>query len=344
MNREKLNALISGQEAWGDDLGHSWEYRGEKGFSWYDLSLNCNTIPCDVDTAIIVTSWYGHLKFLMRTLEQYRKTGAFVILAYNNPFYGMSSAEDMTCWMPDWRHFLMANAFVMKHITYDCEKRNGWFWNTRYAQAIVKSFPNIKYVLSTNGDCLIEKPEGLKDVKALLGDADLMSGQQSISNIHTASVLYKAEAFHKIMDWMYEVMRRYVISSFCPETLLMDAITDLKLNAKPAPKQPIYPQDGTIDMYTCYGQDSTWKDLLGYRNLFAEQECAWVEGLDPVPAKFVDNYRNWIYFEGCQRESLCKFYETGDRRYLMMWWDKGETSWYDRISMPVEFYGEKPIC
>ena len=32
--------------------------------NWIDLSINYNNIPCQSDTVIIVTSWWGHLPFL----------------------------------------------------------------------------------------------------------------------------------------------------------------------------------------------------------------------------------------------------------------------------------------
>jgi hypothetical protein len=343
MNRDKLSRLTGGIEEWKSDLGFNSEYRNSDGLSWYDLSMNCNDVPCKTDTAIICTSWYGHLKFLKPVLESFRKSGAFVILAYNNPFLPWDkNITDAHLRLPNVHHLLLSHAFVMKHITYDAEKRNGWFWNTRYAQTILRGFPNIKYIFATNGDCIWDKPDGLDEVKRLLRDGDLMSGQSTETCIHTAAVLYKAEAFHKIMDWGYEIMRRSTIASFSPEVLLLNAVKDLKLDYRPPPKQPIGP-DGSIDVYTCYNEDSTWKELLGFRNLFAEQETRWIEGHDPLPRKYFDDYNNWMYFEGVLLDTLCKYFDTGDRRYLMMWHDRGESSWWDRIFMPLEFYSKEPI-
>lgn len=344
MNEKKLDRMIAGIDPWKENFGTGMERRGADGMSWYDLSINCNSRPCDTDTAIIVTSWMGQLKWLKAVLTQYRLTGAFVILAYDNPFYAWAetNSHQMIRCMPNPSHYLLANSVVHKHITYDSDKRNGWFWDVRYAQGILKSFPNIKYVYCTNGDCIIEKPEGMKDVIALLGEADLMAGQSSDSVIHTADMIFKIDAFNKIFDFMADKMTPPVLGSRSPEQMLLEAVAALGIKVKHAPEQPLA-ADGTLDCYCCDGQPSTWKDLLGFRNLFAEYETAGNQGKEPLPAKYVDSYNDWIYWGGEERETICKFWETGDRRYLYKFWDQWEDSDYNRLYYPIEHYGKDPI-
>ena len=344
MNEVKLKRMIAGIDPWRENFGEGMERRGADSVNWYDLSL-LNSLPCEPDTAVIVTSWMGQLKWLKATLRSYRLSGAFVILSYDNPLYAWMPAnhsEILRCF-PNMSHYLLSQAFVMKHITYDSDKRNGWFWDVRYAQGIIKQFKNIKYVYCTNGDCIIEKPEGLKDIKALLGDNDLISGQSNGNTLHTAAVLYKVDAFNKIFDYMAEIMRVPVIGSHSPEVMLRESVSELNLKVMHAPKQPLWPADGTVDMYCCYNQDSTWKELLGFRNLFAEYETLGNEGKEPFDKKYVDNYMDWIYFGGEERETLCKYWETGDRRYLYMFWNRWEDSDYNRLYYPIEYYGKEPI-
>jgi len=116
--------------------------------NWYELSMNHNSIPYNSDTAIIVTSWVGHLKWLKATLTNYRLTGKFVILSYDFPFYAWSGAagRDLDLMLPNAGILLLPHAWVSKHQTYDCDKRNGWFWDVKYGQGIVKLFDNFKYV------------------------------------------------------------------------------------------------------------------------------------------------------------------------------------------------------
>lgn len=346
MNEARLNKMISGIEPWKDNFGEGMERRGNDGMSWYDLSINCNSIPCQTDTAIIVTAWAGQLKWLKAVLTQYRLGGAFVILAYDNPFYAWAENGNhpMMRMMPNPEHYLLANSVVHKHITYDADKRNGWFWDVRYAQGIIKNFPNIKYVYVTNGDCICEKPEGFKAVADLLGDSDLIAGQQTSNDtIHTATMFFKAEAFHRTFDYMAELMRVPVIGSRSPEGMILEAVAKLGIRVRKAPKQPLDDQDGTVDCYARYDQDSTWKELLGFKNLFAIQETTWNFGLEPLDKKYLDFYMDCIYFSGEERETICKYWETGDRRYLLQYWDRGEDSDYNRLYYPLTHYGTEPI-
>jgi hypothetical protein len=345
MNERILNRKLAGIDPWSRDYGESMERRTEDGMSWYDLSINGNSIPCQTDFAIIVTSWMGQLKWLKYVLARYRESGAFVILAYDNPFYSWgikNEAQDIRC-MPNPNHYVLANSVVHKHITYDSDKRNGWFWDVRYAQGILRSFPNIKYVYCTNGDCVCENPDGFRTAIDMMGDADLLAGQGHDDFIHTANMLFKVDAFHRIFDQMYEWMRVPVLGSRSPEGLLMLANKVLGTRVKHAPVQPRDPSDGTIDNYARYDQASTWKEILGFKNLFAIQETCWNEGREPLPAKYFDPYHDWIYFSGEEKESICQYYATGDRRYLMMWWDRGEDSDYNRLYYPLDHYGKEPI-
>lgn len=345
MNEKTLALKAAGLAPWHENYGQGMEFRGADDMSWYDLSINLNSVPCQTKLAIIVTSWYGQLKWLKAVLSKYRESGAFVILAYDNPFYPWipkSPAEMVRC-MPNMQHYILANSVVHKHITYDADKRNGWFWDVRYAQGILKQFSNIEHVYVTNGDCICERPEGFKEIIELMGDAELMAGQMRDGNIHTADMMFTAAAFHKTFDYMHEMFRVPVIGSRSPEGSLWEAVSSLGLKLKYPPQQPLDPSDGTIDAYSRYDQDSTWKSVLGYKNLFAIQETTWNFGLEPLGKEYIDDYMDWIYFSGEERETICQYWATGDRRYLYKYWDCGEDSWYNRLYYPLEHYGKDPI-
>lgn len=344
MKQERFARMWAGLEPWREDFGQGMESRGADGLSWYDLSINANSIPCEAQTAIIVTSWAGQLKWLAATLAGYRATGAFVILAYDNPFYPwMAPCEGnvLRC-LPNQKHYVLANSVVMKHITADSDKRNGWFWSVRYAQGILRQFPQIKHVYVTNGDCLWEKPEGLPDLINLLGEADLLPGQSNPGLIHTAAMFFKAEAFHDVFDYMAGLMQVPVIGSRSPEVMLLEATTNLNMQVVHAPVQPL-DLDGSLDCYARYGQDSTFKRLVGFRNLFAEYEVAGNEGRDPKVEKYVDLWADCLYWGGEERETICQFWKTGDRRYLYMWLSQWEDSDYNRLFYPLEAFGPTPI-
>jgi hypothetical protein len=330
---------------WNESFGNGMERRGKDGYSWYDLSL-LNSLPCEKNVAIIVTSWAGQLKWLKQTLRSYRETGCFVILAYDQHFFPWvdETESEFLRTMPRPEHYKLANSVVFKHMTADAPKRNGWFWLVRYAQGILHGFQNIDYVYVTNGDCVFERPDGFRDILALLGTSDLISGQTTQSGtIHTANVLFERSAFDAVMDYMFKLMRYPVIGSRSAERNLLEAVKAFGLDVKIAPKQPL-DKDGTVDPYARFGQDSTWKELVGFRNLFAEFEQAANDGLElEWLAPYVDDFKDWLYWSGEERETVCKYWETKDRRYLMKFWDQGEESDYNRIYYPLSYYGKEPI-
>jgi len=317
--------------------------------NWYDCVFNVNSFPFNTDMAIIVTSWHGQLRWLKKTLQNYRLTGKYVILSYDNPFLPCdpSSKVDEIAFnerLPRSIHYLMAHSVVMKHLTFDADKRTGWFWDVKYAQGLVNQFPNIKYVYCTNGDCILEKPENINQLVELLGDGDLMSGQSAEgSTIHTADVIYKIDAFNKVVNYMTEHFIIPVIGSFSPENLLGEAVIYNKLKVTHAPQQPISLLDGSIDYYCRESVPSTFREVIGFRNLYAEQEYRENNALEPLPKEFVDDYKDYSYIDPGDRVTIGMYYKTGDRRYLYQWWDRGEDSWYNRLYFPIEHYGKEPI-
>lgn len=317
-------------------------------YTWDDMAFAQNSKPFEADTAIIVTSYYGQLGWLKATLSSYRKSGHYVILAYDNPSYIWSNLDDYEYQirnLPHPLHYLLAHSVVVKHKTYDADKRTGWFWDVWYAQSIIKNMPNIKYVYCTNGDCIVDKPNGFWALKELLGDGDIMSGQSTPGGtIHTADMLMSISGFNKIMDYMSDRMRWPIMASQSPEAMLRDAVDCLSLKEVIAPKQPL-DKDGNIDYYMKESKTSTFQDLLGFRNLYHEFEYYENNSLEP-PIEFrdyMDPYKDYVYFRGDWRETICQYWKTGDRRYLMMFWDRGKDSWEDRKFLTLEEYGKEPI-
>lgn len=349
MNKEmdRMIKILSGMELCNfSGLSPSTENRKGFEFTWTDLSFNINDAPFFMDTAVIVTSHSGHLIWLKSTLASYRLTGAYVILSYDpSSIFPWHNLEDPTygpLHLPRPIHYLLAHSVVMKHKTYDAEKRIGWFWNARYAYSIIKSFPNIKYVYCTNGDCIFDKPEGLKQLSGILGDGDFMSGQSTPgSTIHTACLYAKIEVFEKIMDYFTSRMKNTVLGGQSPECILGDAVKILGLK-ETFVKYPIL-ADGSVDYYGTQNLPCTWKDVLGFRNLYHENEYRENNRLEPIEKKYFDSFMNYIHAPGPWQETLCQYFATGDRRYLMMWWDRGCDTDTDRRYYDLDHYGKEPI-
>ena len=294
-----------------------------------------NDIPFKTDTAIIVTSYDGHLMFLKETLKRYVQTGAYVICAYDRN--GQTPPEDVMD-IPD--------AWVFKHRTYGAEKRNGWIWNVIYgAGLIADEYTNIKYVFTVNSDCIWEKPEYMEDLIELLDEHGIMSASGN-GLIHTCAVLYKQSIFKRFAEYMKHKLENNISQSYSPEVLLRDYVKQW-VDKFVVPIQPIYPKghafEGQIDHYSAYNQDSTWKRIVGYRNLGGEHKWSCLEHLEPVEKRYFDLRNIGKFLSQHEKTTLMNYYTTNDRRWLYKYWAEGEDSYYNRIYKSLEYYGKKPL-
>lgn len=282
---------------------------------------------------ILATSHDGHMKFLKYALTQYRKTGKYVVCLFD-------SRHNL---IPDdiWN---IPHAWIFKHKTYGAEKRNGWLWHISYGASIVNFWANFKYVFNVNCDCVWDRPEGVKEIIELLGNNDLMSSSSN-GTIHTCSVIWKREAFLTFADYVKEKLKVNKPESYSPEVLLKQAVEKFKLKNKIPEIQARYWKghryEGQIDHYSARAQDSTWKRILGFRNIGAEINEMLMRRLSPIDKKYFDMREE--YFTEAEKP-LLQYYMTGDKRYLEMAYDRNEDSWFDRKYYPLDHYGKDPIC
>jgi len=295
--------------------------------------FHLNDFPLRAEVAIVVTSWDGHRLFLKSALERYMKTGAYVICSYDCK--GEYPGPDI---------LKIPHSFVFKHKTYGADKRIGWLFDTVYAAGILSKFNNIKVVFTANGDCLWEKPEGMKECIKFLGDdCDLMASSTAPNLIHTCSMMMKSYVYQRLADYITETLRVNIPESYSPEVVLRDFIEHKNIKHKPAPVQPMFPKGlryNGVDHYCSYNQDSTWKRVLGFRNVGAEHKQCPVEHLEPIPKKYID--MNHSYFTK-HEQLLHKYYETNDRRWLYKYYAEGEDSYWNRRYYPLTYYGNKPL-
>lgn len=283
--------------------------------------------------AILVTSFVGHLMFLKYALSRYMETGKYVICSFDG--VGSDIPEDI------WK---IPHSWVFKHRTYGAEKRNGWLWDILYGAGIISLFNNIDYIFTVNSDCIWDKPKNINQIIKLLGDADLMSASSN-GTIHTCNVVWKRWCFFDFVSYIRNKLWTNIPESYSPEVLLRDFILESGYVNKTAAIQPMYPKnhfyEGRIDHYSAYHQNSTWKNILGYRNLGAEHKAACLEHLEPVPKKYVD-MRKYFYSKH-EVETLWNYYNTGDRRWLYKYWDSGEDSFFNRRYFDIGHYGREPL-
>jgi len=285
--------------------------------------------------AIIVTSYEGHMMFLKKTLSQYRLSDKYVICSFDR--HNSTIPKDI---------FNIPHSWTFKHPTYGAEKRNGWLWDVIYGASIISLFENFEYIFTVNGDCIWENPGGVDDIIRLLGDYDLMSSS-SDSTIHSCSVIWKRATFFDFISYIRKKLETALPVSYSPEVLLRDWHVERDVNLKVPQVMATYPENhrygGGIDHYSAYNQDSTWKQLLGYRNLGGEHKWSCLEHLEPVEGKYFDLRNGGEYFSQHEKQNLMQYYLTQDRRWLYKYWAEGEDSYWNRRYYPLEYYGDRPL-
>jgi hypothetical protein len=289
----------------------------------------------ETDVVIIVPTYDGHLMFLKNVLKQYKKTGKYVICSYDRH---TETPPDDILDIPD--------AWVWKHKTYGANKRLGWLWDIVYAAGIVESFQNVENIILGNGDCIWDKPEGINGLIDRLGVYDILSASCDNNLIHTCNMVWSRACFITFVEEIKDSLNKNIPESYSPEVLLRDFMKQNNTFTNiPVEKQPIYPKEhfygDRIDHYSSYHQDSTFKEIVGYRNLGGEHKAACQEHLEPLHRKYFDLRQGGKYFNQHERNTLLNYYLLNDRRWLYKYWAEGEDSYWNRRYYPIEYYGDK---
>jgi len=290
----------------------------------------------ETDTVIIVPAYDGQLMFLKYVLKQYKKTGKYVICSY-----------DRHTEIPPIDILDIPDAWVWKHKTYGAEKRLGWLWDVVYAAGIAESFQNIDHIVTGNGDCAWDKPDGIQQLIDQKGEFDILSAS-SDSTIHTCNVIWSRPCFLSFVEHIKHKLMKNKPEGYSPEVLLRDFITEESMfRHMPTPKNPMYPEKhfygGRVDHYSSYYQDSTFKEVVGYRNLGGEFKTICQEHLKPLSREYFDLRENGKFLTKHEQDTIYKYYTTGDYRWLYMYYDQGEDSFFNRRYFPLEYYGDEPL-
>jgi len=290
-----------------------------------------NLFPFDSKIGLVFTSHMGQMQFMKYALKQYRKIeDMFIIGAYDSRIVSPDSTDRSGFPFPD--IWYLADMWLTKHYTWGGhDKRHGWIWLQIYASAILRQFKNIDYIFTANGDCCWDRPEGVYEIFDMLGDNDFMSGQSETREedewnfIHTCSMVFKRDAYFNFIDFIFDMVKSSSTKSFSPEYLMQEWVTKNKIKWDHAPVQPVYTTGdykGQHDTYCEEGGPSTWRNILGFRNLEAEKNWRCGEKKMPLDAKYFDLRDIPLYYRDHDKNTLCQYYLTGDERYIRMGWDQ----------------------
>jgi len=319
-----------------------------------NMVMEENSFPFNAKIGMVFTGYKGHLPYMRYALEQYRKIkDMFIVGAYDAWYLNPSCKNHELIPTPD--IWYLAHMWVYKHYTWNGHsKRHGWLWLQAYAASVLKSFENMEYIFTSNGDCIWNRPEGVYEIIDLLGDSDLMSGQSNHYGdgrpmIHTCSVIFKRDVYFSFINFMMKKLKESTTASYSPEGLIMQWILENDIKYKHAPIQPKYTTEGLKgehDTYCEEGGESTWKNILGFRNVIAEKGWRCTNKKPPMNKKYFD-LKNLQHWTGYDKKTLYQYYITGDWRYILMWHDQDPTLPVkikeERKQRNLDYYGKEPI-
>jgi hypothetical protein len=270
------------------------------------------------DVGVLLTSHPGNRPFLKASLESHKKLGFWTTLVYDNYFDPKNKSISYKQVMPERDVFDMADTFLIPHHQTWGGVLYPYFWCLYFGLHTMGSF---KYVFCSNGDCVLEKPEGFPKIMEMLGDADIMGCGYENNNgrelFNTTSFIAKTNAIQAIMVHFrnyligIDTYEKYAERMGNTEGRFAIAIKELGLKVKKVPVNPVNTQVAS--------PGGTWYDILGFRHIHAEWNTAHRKKKIPPEAKYLDDR----YMRG-KVELVKKYYNETDEvkkhQILKKWW------------------------
>ena len=265
-------------------------------------------------TAVLLTSHPNNRAYLKMSVETHKKLGLWLCLAYDNYINPTEPSIDYNQIMPAKDVMDNIDTFIMPHHQTWGGVLFPYFWLLKFG---VNALQDFEFIYCTNGDFIIDRPEGFPELFKLLGDADIMTSGPDYDNAaNTAGFIAKSSALRAIVKHIqdhfvpFEVYEKYTQDIGNAEGRFGRAIKDL--NLKQVKVEP--PND---DMFKVPGK-GTWFDLLGFRHLHAEMNFSYRNRGIPPPSKYLDER-----FTATNDLKYIKLYEeTKDIKVLEDWWAK----------------------
>lgn len=258
------------------------------------------------DICVVIPSHRHQRPWLKACLESVSKLNLFKILAYDNPFHKGLSTHPMPKILPPNDVLALADYISIKPKTFHSGVTIPHMWNMIFAvnQAYIMGFD---YILCINGDFIIEHPKNFDKLRALMGDADMypLAWNPNKPSCGTAAFIAKLEPQVRFWREFARTLHKPLgnaearLGKFYKEN-------NLKVHHdNPGPLTHRMPQP-----------ESTWYKLVGLRHLHAEHKVRRWEQMEPVEEKYFDKR----FFVNREQTTLGKYWETGDKKFLRMWW------------------------
>jgi hypothetical protein len=256
---------------------------------------------------IIVPTHKYHAVWTKACLESCSKTGYWTLVAYDNPYYGINHKHENL--LPSVEALMYADEIVMKPKTWGSGVGTPHSWNMYLGLKMIKSL-GFPYVFNTNGDCIMEKPEGVDELFKMLGDADIISCEYHPGKyLGTMAWLSKTDVALSMWEKNFENMYRNGLGN--AEARMGIFAKQMKLKVVPV----VNPSDHHFKDWT---HKNTFRDILGIRHLHAEHKVRRWENKEPIEEKYFDK----SFLNTHELNTLAKYWNTKDKKYLKAWWGK----------------------
>ncbi len=259
------------------------------------------------DRAILAPCHRSQIPWIKPCFESYKKTGYFVLMAYDNPFFRSTKTEQL---LPSSEVMALPDAVVMKHQTYLRSVGASHLWNMLYGLKLLKGW-GFTYVLNINGDCLLEKPENVGQVFDMLDGYDIhaLSWEPDSRYCGTMGIVAKIDL---LIEFFYSYLHTFTMGYGTTEGRLWRFVEEKKLRVVPVKNCP--------ERYRLPSQESDWYKILGFRHLHAEHKVRHRDRLEPLEEKHYDCSNDYAYLGARAKNTLVKYWETGDKKHLEAWW------------------------
>ena len=240
------------------------------------------------NVGVLLTSHPGNRPFLKASLESHKKLGFWTTVVYDNYFDPNNKTITFDSIMPKRDVFDMIDTFLIPHHQTFGGVLYPYFWCLYFGLNTIGAFD---YVFCSNGDCILEKPEGFPKIMEMLGDGDIMGCGYEDNNgrelFNTTSFIAKTSAARAIMchfrDYLIgiDTYEKYSEKMGNTEGRFAIAIKELGLKLKKVPVNPVNTQVAA--------PGGTWYDILGFRHIHGEWNNAHRRHRIPPPTKYIDN-------------------------------------------------------
>ena len=264
--------------------------------------------------AVLINTYPGHRAYLKSCVESHAKLGYFIALTYDNYIDPKLGSVDHNAFMPDKDILDKVDLFIMPHHQTWKDVNYPYFWLVKWGASALQQFD---YIYCTEGDHILEKPEGFEELFSMLGDGDIMTvGPDNDEEISSGAFFVKSDVFLRLVQYMqdhfipFEKYEQYQEMGGA-ESRIRKAIDKFRLKMVSVPDFP-----NPDCMYDLKG---TWYDLVGLRHLQGEVDYAWKFHQIPPHYKYFDE--RYLLSQYNYR-LIKKYWDTMDMSVLEDWWLK----------------------